>query len=132
MALATTSGRGFIISDLDFKFLPSGQAVVNFPVAFNRSKKNEQTGEWDRTHEIVYRAAAFGALAEFIQNNYGAKTEIDLTFEAFQRKYTTKEGEERVSLDAIVTQVAAPFKRDGGGGQSNAPRTRAVANEGGY
>lgn len=132
MALATTTGRGFIISDLDFKFLPSGQAVVNFPVAFNRSKKNEQTGEWDRTHEIVYRAAAFGALAEFIQNNYAAKTEIDLTFEAFQRKYTTKEGEERVSLDAIVIQVAAPFKRDGGSKAPKDPWGTAPSNAGGY
>lgn len=125
MALATTSGKGFIISEIVLKFLPSGQAVANFAVAFNKSKKNEQTGDWDRTHEAVYRAAAFGSLGEFIAENYSAKTEIDLSGEAYVRKYE-KDGVERQSLELTVRTVGAPFKKqkssgDGGGAWGSAP-----------
>jgi len=119
MALGTFSGKGFIISDeIELKFLPSGQAVANFAVAFNKSKKNEQTGEWDRTHEIVFRAAAWGSLAEFIKENFGPKTEIDLTGEPYVRKYNRQDGSEGQSVELTVRTVGAPIvKRDSGGGQ---------------
>jgi len=117
MSLPTISGRGFLISDIDFKFLPSGQAVANFPVAFNKSKKNEQTGEWDRTHEIVFRAAAWGKLAEFIAENFSEKTEIELSGEVYLRKYPKQDGTEGQSVELTVRTVGAPIvKRDSNGG----------------
>jgi single-strand DNA-binding protein len=138
MSLPSTSGRGFIISpEIEFKFLPSGQAVANFAVAFNKSKKNEQTGGYDRTHEVVYNCTAWGELAEFIRDKFESKTEIDLVGEAYQRKYQRQDGSDGVSLDLTVRQVGAPVAkreaRSGGQGAGGGdPWGKAPSSHGGY
>lgn len=118
MALATIGGRGFIIGEIDFKFTPSGQAVANFPVAFNKNKKDE-SGEWVPDKSAVIRFTAWGDLAEFINEKFEAKTEIDIQGDFHVRKYE-KDGEERQSIEAIAKTVGAPIpKRDKGGFGNN-------------
>lgn len=122
MALPTISGRGFIISEIELKFLASGQAVANFAVAFNKSKKNDATGEWDRTHEIVVRATAWGELAEFIAEKFTSKTDIDLTGEIYTETFQRKDGSEGSSTCMTVRSVGAPVARRearSGGGSGN-------------
>lgn len=115
MALGILTGRGFIIADIDFKYIGE-RAVANFPVAFNQDKKNEQTGQWDKDKSSVFRAAAWGELAEYIKANFGAKTEIDLSGAVHIRTYV-KDGVERQSVELTVRTVGAPVvKRESNGG----------------
>ncbi|ASN69228.1 putative single-stranded DNA-binding protein [uncultured Caudovirales phage] len=116
MALATISGKGFIIADIETKALPSGQFVANFPVAFNKNKKNEQTGEWEPDKSAVIRCTAWGELAEFITEKFQAKTEIELSGELNIREYERNDGSKGQSVEATVRTVSAPIpKRDRGG-----------------
>jgi single-strand DNA-binding protein len=113
MALATIGGRGFIIGEIEFKFTPSGTAVANFPVAFNKDKFDQDKDKWVRDKEAVIRFTAWGDLAEFINEKFEAKTEIDIQGDFHIRKYEDKEGNERQSIEATVRTVGAPIpKRD--------------------
>ena len=127
MALPTIQGRGFIIGDIVLRPAASGLAVANFPVAFNKSKKNEDTDEWERTHEIVVRATAFGELAEYIVENFAAKVDIDLTGELHTETFKRKDGSEGSATKLTVRTVGAPVEKRKGGGQS---RQRAAKSEG--
>jgi single-strand DNA-binding protein len=114
MALGVISGKGFIIGDIDFKFVGE-RAVANFPVAFNKDKKNESTGQWEKDKSAVIRCAAWGPLAEFVQANFTAKTEIELSGEFYIRPYE-KDGETRQSAEMTVRTVSGPIpKRKGSG-----------------
>ncbi|KAA0021823.1 single-stranded DNA-binding protein [Antrihabitans cavernicola] len=138
MALPTIDGRGFIISDeIDFKALASGQLVANFTVAFNKSRKNEQTDEWERTHEIVVRATAWGDLAQFIADNFSSKVDIDLSGEVYTEKFERRDGSEGSATAMVVRKVGGPVpKRDSnngggsGGGNNGAKRQQAAKSKG--
>ncbi len=121
--LPQISGVGFIIAAIDFKVLPSGQSVANFPVAFNKDKKNESTGQWERDKGIVVRAAAWGPLAEYINDRFEAKQEIELSGELYLRAYEKKDGGgEGQSVEMTVRTAGAPMqKRDGQGGGGKDP-----------
>lgn len=121
--LGILSGKGFIIAAPEGKFLPSGQFVVNFPVAFNKDKKNDATGQWEKDKSIVVRAAAFGKLGEFINENFDLKTEIELSGEIYVRTYEKKDGGgEGQSIEMTVRTVSGPIpKRDGQGGGGKDP-----------
>lgn len=114
MALPTVSGKGFIISDLDFKYLGE-RAVVNFAVAFKKQKKNDSTGNWDTIGEVVLRVAAWGELAEYVQANFSKLTDIDLTGELSVRTYDKKDGTEGTSVELTARTVGAPIVRKSAG-----------------
>lgn len=117
--LGVLSGKGFIIAEPVGKFLSSGQFVVNFPVAFNKDKKDESTGQWERDKSIVVRVAAFGKLGEFINENFTAKTEIELSGDLYMSTYQKKDdGGEGQSVEMIVRTVSGPIQKRDGGGQS--------------
>lgn len=117
--LAQISGTGFLIAPIEFKVLPSGQSVANFPVAFNKDKKNESTGQWERDKGIVIRAAAWGPLAEYINDRFEAKQEIELSGELYQRTYQKTDGSgEGVSVEMTVRTAGAPMQKRDGGGQA--------------
>lgn len=136
MALAKINGRGFIIADPEFKYLQNGNPVVNFPVAFNKRKKNQDTGEWEDDKGAVIRATAWGDLAEFINDKFESHTEIDISGDFHTRQYETKDGERRLSVEMIVTAVGGPIpKRDSNGGgfgqnQGSEPWGNTPDNEG--
>lgn len=117
MALANLSGKGFIIGEIELKFI-GDRPVANFPVAFNKDKKNESTGQWEKDKSAVIRCAAWGPLAEFVKENFDAKTEIELSGEFYIRPYE-KDGETRQSAELTVRTVSGPIpkrKSNNGGG----------------
>lgn len=117
MGLPVTTGRGFVISDVELKFTPSGQAVANFPVAFKDRKKNGD--EWDDIRNTVYRMTAWGKLAEQINDSVQKLTEVDISFKGYEDSYE-KDGETRKTLNGIVVSCSPSIeKRDKGGFGSN-------------
>src|SRR5699024_2169199 len=55
---------GNTTADGELKFLPSGQAVLNFTLAHNERRKNPQTGEWEDGDTTFWRCALWGRRAE--------------------------------------------------------------------
>lgn len=116
MALPISTGRGFVISDVDFKFLDNGNSVANFAVAFEDSKKNDQGG-WDKLRNTVYRMTAWGKSAEQINDSVTKLTDVDISFKAYEDEYT-KDGETKKSLKGTVVSCSPSLPKRDGGGQS--------------
>ena len=55
---------GNTTADGELRFLPSGQAVLNFTLAHNERRKNPQTGEWEDGDTTFWRCALWGRRAE--------------------------------------------------------------------
>ncbi|CAM4136451.1 Single-stranded DNA-binding protein [Nocardia ninae] len=115
-----SSGTGFIIGDIDLRMMPNGQAVLNMPLAFSQSYKDEQSGDWKKTNEIVVRAALFGPLAEWAADNVQTKTEVFVSGVVYEREWTDGEGAKRKSVEMKIHSFGpAPRKgSNGSGGKS--------------
>ncbi|MGY1896164.1 single-stranded DNA-binding protein [Nocardia gipuzkoensis] len=116
------SGTGFIIGEVELRMMPNGQAVLNMPLAFSQSYKDEQSGEWQKTSEIVVRGALFGPLAEWAADNVQAKTEVVVSGVISERAWTDNEGAARKSVEMKIQSLGlAPRKggNGGGGGKSS-------------
>lgn len=116
-----SSGTGFIIGDLDLRMMPNGQAVLNMPLAFSQSYKDEQSGEWKKTNEIVVRGALFGPLAEWAADNITPKTEVFVTGVVFEREWTDSEGAKRKNVEMKI-QSLGPAPRKGANGDTKSSR----------
>lgn len=104
---------GRLGKDPEMSYTPAGLAVTKFSIAVNHYSKS-QTGE--RQEETWwYNITSFGKQAETC-NSYlkkGSKVYIDgrLT----PRKYTDRNGAERVSLDVILNEMENLTPRDQNG-----------------
>jgi len=116
MSLPLTVGRGFVISDVEMKFLNDGKGVASFAVAFKDSKKNDQGG-WDDIRNTVYRMTAWGRTAELIADSVTKLSEVDISFKAYEDEYT-KDGETKKSLKGTVVSCSPSLPKRDGGGQS--------------
>lgn len=106
------SARGFIISEVEGKPVRNGESMMaKFATAHNKSRKNEQTGEWERTHSIIIRWVAFGALAEFILDNVNTKTEVDVMGEISEDEWTGDDGVTRKSIQGVLRACSPSIER---------------------
>ncbi|WP_280444037.1 single-stranded DNA-binding protein [Nocardia brasiliensis] len=102
MALPKVTGIGRLIRDPEIKFLPSGVAVLDCAIAFNKAKKLED-GTWENTHNIIFNCKAWRDTAEQIAEAEFKKGDaVEVSISPYQRKWKTREGEERLSLDADI------------------------------
>lgn len=65
--MADISFQGNTTADPELKFVPSGQAVLNFSVAENHRKNNN--GEWVDDGTTFYRVAVWGPKAETLADH---------------------------------------------------------------
>lgn len=106
------SARGFIISEVEGKPVRNGESMMaKFATAHNKSRKNEQTGEWERTHSIIIRWVAFGPLAEFILDNVNTKTEVDVMGEISEDEWTGDDGVTRKSIQGVLRACSPSIER---------------------
>src|SRR5690606_33235209 len=113
MSLPRITEKGFVISAPSLRFTPSGKAVVEVPIAFNKRRKNEQTGQWENTHSIIVRGTAWEDHAEQIAETITDRMDVLVSGELFVREYETKDG--LVSGELFVREYET---KDGRKGQS--------------
>lgn len=118
----------------ELRFTPGGKAVCNVTVVANKSKKNEQTGQWeDQGRSPFIRVAVWGdageALAEALADDKTAR--VIVTGQLLAREYE-KNGEKResVELDFATVGVIPTGSRQGGQRQAPARQpSRPPAND---
>ncbi|MBP3359587.1 MAG: single-stranded DNA-binding protein [Clostridia bacterium] len=98
--LNVVSLAGRITHDIELKELQSGQKVVSFSVAVQRNFKND--GEYVSD---FFNCQAWGNTAEFLCKYFKKGQEIALSGELLTRKYTDKDGNNRVSTYINVANV---------------------------
>ncbi|MGW0245103.1 single-stranded DNA-binding protein [Nocardia goodfellowii] len=109
MALPKLTGIGRLVRDPELKFLPSGAAVLDVGIAFNKAKKLDD-GTWENTHNIIFNAKAWRDTAEAIAVAEFKKGDaVEVSLSPYQRSWETREGEKRLSLEADIFEFhAAP------------------------
>lgn len=118
MALPTLDVTGNLTADVELRYSQNGVAVGNGTVAANRSRKNEQTGEWDTLATLFQRFTAFGDNAELLAGA-GKGTKVRLVGSLETEQWQDKNTGENRSATKLKVDFCSVFKRpEQGWGQS--------------
>lgn len=118
MSLIQATARGFIISDVKGQTTKSGKIMCTFATAHSKSRKNEDTGEWERVSQMVVNWVAFDALAEFVLENCFTKTEVDVVGDIYEDEWTSPDGDVRKSVKGVLKACSPSIEKfDKGGPQ---------------
>lgn len=83
--------------DAEVRFLPNGDPVANFSIADSQGKDKDA---------IWWNCQLFGKRAESLAQYLTKGQAVTITGSVSQRKYTDKNGQERISTDVRVNDVA--------------------------
>ncbi len=95
---------GNVGSEPELKFLESGRAVASFSVA-NTPRVKDSSGNWGDGETIWFRVTLWGRLAEAAVEDVQKGKRVIVDGRLTQRSYTTKEGEQRTSLEITADEV---------------------------
>lgn len=101
---------GTLVADPELRFTPAGAAVVNFTVACNSRRKNEQTGEWEDADATFLRCTIWRQPAENIAESLIKGDRVMVTGSLKQRSYETRDGEKRTVYEVDASEVGASTK----------------------
>ena len=118
MALPQIASRGFVISEVRGQTTKSGKIMATFATAHSKSKKNDDTGEWERVSQMVINWVAFDALAEFALENVHTKTEVDVVGDVYEDEWTSPDGDVRKSVKGVLKACSPSIEKFDKGGNS--------------
>lgn len=113
--LAQVIGRGFVISEVEGATTKQGKPMARFATAHSKSRKNEDTGEWERVSQSVINWTAFGPLAEVALGSVEKMTEVEVIGEIYEDEWTGNDGETRKSLKGNLKAVGPVEPREKSG-----------------
>ncbi|WP_378734962.1 single-stranded DNA-binding protein [Nocardia brasiliensis] len=128
------TGRAFMLSKdgVQIQTLDSGKKMARFAVAFNKSIKNDQTGEYEKKAEFIAQCVAFDDNAEIAAERLSFKDTFNISGEVELQSWTDREGNERTSAQIIVWSLSGPIQQSKNSergqrpnGSSRAARERA-------
>lgn len=122
MSIPKITEKGFVIASPELRFTPSGKAVVTVPIAFNKRRKNEQTGQWENTHSIIVRGTAWEDHAEQIAETITDRMDVLVSGEVFVREYETKDGRKGQSVEMNIFEIGPAVSKRSQGGQQQRPQ----------
>jgi single-strand DNA-binding protein len=93
---------GNLTRDPELRQTPSGQSVVSFSLALNRSYKN-QSGEWQEATDYI-DIVAWGPLAERV-SQYMTKGRRALVQGRLQSRSWDQEGQKRTKVEVLANDV---------------------------
>ncbi|UOF80796.1 single strand binding protein [Caudoviricetes sp.] len=101
---------GQLGKDAEVRYLPAGDPVANFSIADSQGKDKDA---------IWWSCQLFGKRAETLAQYLVKGRAVIITGSVSQRKYTDKNGQERISTDVRVNDVALQ-----GGRKESAPQAK--------
>lgn len=101
---------GQLGKDAEVRYLPNGDPVANFSIADSQGKDKDA---------IWWNCQLFGKRAESLSQYLTKGQAVTITGSVSQRKYTDKNGVEKISTDVRVNDVALQ-----GGRKENAPQQK--------
>ncbi len=111
---------GRIGKDVDCKYMPNGNAVVNFSIACSDDYKNKSTGEKvEKTNWI--NIVAFDRLAEIITEYCTKGSKVFISGKQTTRKWQDQSGNNRYTTEIIANDLQMLDSRGGGGNFNQSP-----------
>ena len=112
MSINRVAISGNLTRDAELRTTQSGMFILDFGVAVNDRRKNQQTGEWEDCPNFV-DCTVFGARAEKLQPylTKGTKVAIEgkLSYSSWER-----DGQRRSKLEVIVDEIEFMSSKHGG------------------
>lgn len=107
---ATFSGN--IVAAPDLRETPNGASLLEFPVYVNHTKKNRDTGEYEKTGDTTkIRVTLWGELANDTDVQQGDLVEITATL--VEKEFDKKDGTQGRSLQTDwVESVVVKYRKD--------------------
>lgn len=109
---------GHLGRDPETRYLPSGDAVVNFSVATTEKWRDKATGEMKEATEW-HNISAFAGLAEICGKYLKKGSQVFIQGKIQTRKYTDKDGIERYATGIRADEMKMLGGRPEGDGQQH-------------
>lgn len=110
---------GQLGKDAEVRFLPNGDPVANFSVADSQGKDKDA---------IWWNCQLFGKRAESLAQYLVKGQAVTITGNVSQRKYTDKNGVERINTDVRVNDVALQGNRKEAAPKAEKPQGKNFEN----
>jgi single-strand DNA-binding protein len=108
--------------DAEVRFLPNGDPVANFSIADSQGKDKDA---------IWWNCQLFGKRAESLAQYLTKGQSVTITGSVSQRKYTDKNGVEKISTDVRVNDIALQGGRKESAAPNASPQARKPTTNGG-
>jgi len=101
----TITGR--LATDPELRFASTGTAMCTVVVPDQKSRKNEQTGQWEEQSATTwFRATVFKDAAEALAEHARKGDTVTVSGRLITREWTNKDGEVKSSLEVDFATVA--------------------------
>jgi single-strand DNA-binding protein len=119
--LFTVQGICRLARDPELRSLPSGMSVCELRVAWNNSRKNNQTGEWDDVGNFI-NVTVWGNQGEALARNLTKGQRIGIVGRLEHRTWEDQGGNKREAHQIVAERVQYLSPKDDTGGGGFTPR----------
>lgn len=109
--MADITIQGNTTADPELRFTPNGGAVLNFNLAENHRKKDQQ-GTWQDDGTTFYRVAVWGKQAETLADHLGKGQRVLVSGRFRGGEFTSKQGEQVKTYEVTANHVGVVPKAD--------------------
>ncbi len=111
---------GNVGRDPELRYMPSGGAVCNLPLATSETWKDRNTGEQQERTEW-HRLVFFNRLAEIVGEYVRKGSKLYIEGSLRTRKWQGQDGQDRYTTEVIVGEMQMLDSRGGQGGMNQEP-----------
>ena len=102
---------GNLTRDPELRSTASGMAVLQFGMAVNDRRKNNQTGEWEDVPNYV-DCTMFGTRAESVARYIGKGSKVAVEGKLHWNQWEARDGSKRSKLDVTVDNIEFMSRND--------------------
>ena len=106
----TLTITGNLAADPELRFTPSGAAVANFTVISTPRRFDRASNEWVDGEPTSLRCNLWRQPAEYVTESLRRGSRVIVTGRLRSRKWETRDGEARISLELEVDDIGASLK----------------------
>lgn len=120
MPIPTIHGQAGVITDVEMRFTQSNKAVANVRLAFNDSKYNEDTRQWENTRTLYLDATAWEHTAERMAEHVKKGDQVYVEGRLETQEWEDKQTGQKRSKPLLQLRTIRKFERAQGQGTSTA------------
>lgn len=118
MAINVYVGAGNLTRDAELRALPSGTPLIEFGIAVNERRKNQQSGEWE-DDPVFLDCVMYGQRAEKLAQYLDKGTRVTVQGRLRWDSWTDREtGKKRSKVDVVVNDLLFMSRSDSGAAPS--------------
>ena len=122
MSIPTIHEQAGVITDVELRFTQSNKAVANVRLAFNDSKYNEDTRQWENTRTLYLDATAWEHTAERMAEHVKKGDQVYVEGRLETQEWEDKQTGQKRSKPLLQLRTIRKFERTGNGTPTTQPQ----------